>query len=106
MSSSTKLIWSSSNEKVATVENGKVTAKSVGNTIITVSTEDGQYKDTCNVTVTNKETTSGNTSDNTVVDEKLPQTGVNMKLTITSILTMILITVIIYKKYNNYKDIK
>ena len=43
MSSSTKVIWSSSDEKVAIVENGKVTAKSIGNTIITVSTEDGQY---------------------------------------------------------------
>ena len=105
MSSSTKVIWSSSDEKVATVENGKVTAKSIGNTIITVSTEDGTKKATCKVTVINKDTTSGNTSDNTVVDGKLPQTGVNMKLTITSILIMTLITVIIYKKHNKYKDI-
>ena len=106
MSTSTKVIWSSSDEKVATVENGKVTAKSIGNAIITVSTEDGQYKDSCNVTVIKKDTTSGSTLDNTVAEGKLPQTGVNMLLTIVSILTITLIAIIIYKKYNNYKDIK
>lgn len=106
MSQFTKVIWSSSDEKVATVENGKVTAKSIGNTIITVSTEDGTKKATCNVTVINKETTSEKTADNTVADGKLPQTGVNITLTIISILTITLIAIIMYKKYNNYKDIK
>ncbi len=100
------LVWSSSNSSIATVENGKIIAKKVGTTIITVSNADGTKKATCNVTVINKDTTSGTTSDNTVVGGKLPQTGVNMKLTIISILIMTLITVIIYKKYNNYKDIK
>lgn len=56
MSSSTKVRWSSSDEKIATVNNGRVTAKSIGKTIITVSTEDGQYKDTCTVSVVKKET--------------------------------------------------
>ena len=36
MSSSTKVIWSSSDEKVAIVENGKVTAKSIGNTTFSI----------------------------------------------------------------------
>ncbi len=58
MDSSTKVRWSSSNENVAIVENGKITARSIGNTIITVSTEDGKYKDTCNVTVIKKETST------------------------------------------------
>lgn len=56
MSPSTKVIWTSSDEKIATVENGKITAKSIGTAIITVSTENGQYKDTCTVTVIKKET--------------------------------------------------
>ena len=46
-----KVIWSSSDESVASVENGKITAKNIGNAIITVSTVDGKYKDTCAVSV-------------------------------------------------------
>ncbi len=97
MSPSTNVIWSSSDEKVASVENGKVTAKSVGNTIITVSTEDGTKKATCKVTVINKETTP----DNTIAKGELLQTGTNIPLTIISILTITLIAIIMYKKYNN-----
>jgi len=44
------LNWSSSNEEVATVENGIVTAKKAGETIITVSTVNGKEA-TCQVTV-------------------------------------------------------
>jgi len=45
--------WSSSNPKVATVDqNGKVTALQKGNTIITVTSKDGGYKDKCNIKVT------------------------------------------------------
>lgn len=44
--------WSSSNDKVATVNNyGVVTAKSPGTVIITVTTEDGAHIATTNVTV-------------------------------------------------------
>lgn len=43
--------WSSSNESVATVEDGVVTAVSAGNAEITVTTEDGNYTATCDVTV-------------------------------------------------------
>lgn len=43
--------WSSSNEKVATVENGIVSAWKNGSTIITAITEDGNFKSQCNVTV-------------------------------------------------------
>ena len=47
------LPWTSSNTSVATVSSsGVVTAKSVGTTTITVTTEDGSKKATCLVTVT------------------------------------------------------
>ena len=44
--------WSSSNVDVATVEDGVVTAVSVGTATITVTTEDGSYTAKCDVTVT------------------------------------------------------
>lgn len=45
--------WISSNPAVATVDsNGKVVAKTAGNTTITVTTTDGNKTATCNVTVT------------------------------------------------------
>ncbi len=43
--------WSSSNEAVATVDNGLVTAVSAGNSTITVTTADGSKIATCEVTV-------------------------------------------------------
>ena len=47
--------WSSENEDIATVDNGgKVTAQSVGETMITVTTEDGQKTAECVVTVIEK----------------------------------------------------
>lgn len=45
--------WSSSNETVATVSNGVVTAVAAGTATITVKTNDGGYTATCEVTVTN-----------------------------------------------------
>jgi len=47
-----ELLWKSYNEQVATVDNGKVTAKGVGMVEIDVSTKDGKYSTTCMVTVT------------------------------------------------------
>ena len=44
--------WSSSDERVATVENGVVTAISEGTAIITVTTEEGNKTDSCEVEVT------------------------------------------------------
>ncbi len=43
--------WSSSNENVATVENGVITTIAVGTAIITVTTEDGAKTSQCTVTV-------------------------------------------------------
>ena len=43
--------WSSDNQNIATVENGKVTATGEGTATITVTTEDGDKTATCTVTV-------------------------------------------------------
>lgn len=49
--------WTSSDETVATVDNaGRITPKKVGSTIITVTSQDGNKKATCTVTVTEKQT--------------------------------------------------
>lgn len=47
------IIWSSENEKVVSVDSstGVVTAVSIGTTTITATTQDGNYTDTCSVTV-------------------------------------------------------
>ena len=48
-----EVIWSTTDDEVASVdENGKVTALKVGETIITVTTVDGGYKDFCIIKVT------------------------------------------------------
>lgn len=54
------VVWESSDETVATVENGLVIAKGNGMVTITVTTEDGDFAATCLVTVreTEKVTTS------------------------------------------------
>lgn len=49
--------WSSSDVKVATVENGTVTAVAAGTAVITVKTADGGKEASCTITV--KEKTSG-----------------------------------------------
>ena len=43
--------WSSSDENVITVQEGKITAKAEGTATITVTTTDGSKTDTCEVTV-------------------------------------------------------
>lgn len=44
--------WSTSNSSVATVAGGVVTGVSAGSAVITVTTQDGGFTDTCTVTVT------------------------------------------------------
>lgn len=53
--------WTSSNEKVATVDaKGKVVGLAAGKAIITVTTEEGQFVDTCEITVSGKLPQTGN----------------------------------------------
>ena len=48
------ITWTSNNPAIAGVENGVVKAKAVGTAKITVTTEDGKFTATCEVTVTPK----------------------------------------------------
>ena len=90
---------------------------SEGTTTITVTTDDGNHIATCKVTVT-KNPTSNNSGkdtegekkttkdeDKTVANGKLPKTGMNIRITIISIIFILLFSIIMYKKYNIYKDI-
>ena len=65
--------WSSDKPEVATVENGKVTAKAAGTATITVTTEDGEKTATCTVTVTDK--TYSITANTTALDFGSVYTG-------------------------------
>ena len=49
--SNKEVTWSSSNENVATVDNGKVTALALGNSNISVTTVDGGFTASCKITV-------------------------------------------------------
>ncbi|AHV98816.1 S-layer homology domain-containing protein [Paenibacillus sabinae] len=53
------VIWTTSDSTVATVTYGVVTAVGAGKATVTVTTEDGSFKDTCQVTV-NAAATNGN----------------------------------------------
>ena len=100
-----KLItWTSDNEDVATVSNGKITAKSSGTAKITATTSDGKYTATCEVTVVARSNNNAG-NDNTVATMKLPKAGVNV-LVVVGIASMIIISIISYKIYARYKDIK
>lgn len=52
--SNKKVSWNSLNNSIAVVEGGLVTGKGIGETKIIVTTLDGNFKDTCHVTVTEK----------------------------------------------------
>lgn len=109
------LTWTSDNEKVATVSNGKVTGVSEGSATITVTTADGDYTATCKVTVNKKVTTNDSnqetpkaetpekTEDTTVKEGRLPNTGVSY--TIVFVIAIIgIVGFILYRrvKYLNF----
>ena len=51
-----EVTWTSSNESIATISNGVITGASEGTATITVTTKDGNFTDTCTVTVEKVET--------------------------------------------------
>lgn len=113
--------WTSSDESVATIDNGgKITTKKIGSTIITVTSKDGNKKATCTVTVidatnngnnnnegtNNNDSNKGNTEkDPTVAPGVLPKTGVSYGV-VFSIIGVTLIAIFIFVKIREYKDIK
>lgn len=111
--------WKSSNEDIATVENGKVTAKAEGTVTITVKTEDGEFTDTCEVTVSKKSPVDSdkdddqkpadkeedkkpsNGKDDTTVKGELPKTGfVNVMLIMAVV--MLPLGIVCYRKYQHF----
>ena len=56
--SNKNVVWSSLDVSVATVDNGVVTAKSVGSTTILVTTVDGNKSASCEIIVKNKDSTN------------------------------------------------
>jgi len=71
--------WSSSNEKIVKVDkDGKITALSEGNVVITVKTKDGEFTDNCIVNVNKKDVKPDNNKNPNSKNDKnesLPQTG-------------------------------
>ena len=128
--------WSSSDESVATIDNGgKITPKKIGSTIITVTSQDGNKKATCTVTVVetssnnnqnnnntgtnnngstnNSGTTNNGTSNNSETDGKKDDTMASGKLPQTGVgvgLVSIIVSLIggsilAYIKYNKLRGI-
>ena len=57
------MTWNSSNDSIATVVDGVVTAVAAGTTTITVTTADGKFTATCEVTIEEPESTDSETPD-------------------------------------------
>lgn len=106
-----KVIWESDDEDIATVVNGKVTAKSVGTTTITVSTDDGNYTATCKVDVTMKSILSNDSekidsteskfqdkTDDTIAPNKLPNTGASKMVVLITVMIGIA-SIVLFKRY-------
>ena len=104
-----KVIWSSSNDAIATVDQtGKVTAKSVGTVTISVTTEDGQLTKDITIAIVSWGETGedssknyNNVSDETTAKEPLPKAG---SIIFTGLFIMVITSGIVgyikYKKLN------
>ena len=68
--------WSSSNKPVVSVENGEITAHKAGEAIISVTSEDGGFRASCTVTVTEEQNPDdGNNNDTGKEDEENQDDG-------------------------------
>ncbi len=107
------LIWSSSNPNIATVENGKVTARNVGTAIITVSNQDNTVKTTCEVSVSEKtdtfnemiHNTNAISNDNTTSVEQLPDAGSYSVILFILCVILAMIAFFVYNQYVKFKNL-
>lgn len=105
------VIWSSDDENVVKVENGKVTAIAEGTATITAVTQEGGHTATCRVTVTKGSNDTNSTVDDdkkqdpTVSDSALPDTGNISFIVILAIASLVIIGIVVYKR-NKYLNIK
>ncbi|MEG2018057.1 MAG: S8 family serine peptidase [Clostridium sp.] len=97
--------WKSSDEKVATVVDGKVVAVGKGEAVITVTSEDGGYTDTCKVKVKEKDSGKPENPENPDKPDKpnLPQTGAAAGASMAMVMGLVGIGagVVIRRKRNN-----
>lgn len=77
------IIWTSSNENIATVENGLITGKGIGYTTITAATKDG-VKQICNVSVKEKPIEYSGYGDKIISNVNIPNGEYIAKITINS----------------------
>lgn len=121
--------WESSNEKIATIsETGIIKAIGEGKTTIKVTTLDGNFSATCELTVTKKKNiaddiykeddnkpSSGNSGttndkntikgDNTVANTKIPYAGNNIAL-LVGIIIGVIVMIVGYIKIRKLRDVK
>lgn len=98
------VVWSSENEEIATVVDGKVTAKSLGTTTIYAKTADGKYSATCQVKVV-EPTIDETQSDDSIAPGSLPKAGKDIMI-MGTIVMMTIVAIIFYRKCFKYRDIK
>ena len=103
--------WTSSNEKVAKVDNkGLVTAVGEGTATITATYKVGDETVTATynlkITDSTKTPVVNPTPDPTTAKTVIPQAGENTIIMMIGITVVLSVLVIIYKKYKNYKDVK
>ena len=91
--------WSSSDEKVVTVKDGEITAIKEGTATITVKTNDGEYTDTCKITVTKK--VEEPKADPTVSDKPIAQTGGSFIIA-GAIIALVGLCIVLYKKNKSF----
>lgn len=73
--------WSSSNNNIVSVKNGRIKALKPGNATITVTSVDGNKKDTCNVTVPEIKITKITLKNNSAQVEKGKKYKLNVSIT-------------------------
>lgn len=99
------VIWSSSDESVATVINGKVTGVSEGTATITATTSDGNHTAICKVTVTEKDVSSSTNEDDSTSKNELPAAGTISYIVAFAAIGLVAFGIIMYKKAQ-YWDFK